>query len=104
VKKYIAALPTVASRWAWLRVTDLANLLVDTGVPFRESHQLAAQLVPDAERARVPLDRVSAALVTGIHPALATALTQLGAGRTRSRLVRRAAGGRGSRWRIRSRS
>ena len=63
---------------ASLRATDLADALVEAGVPFRESHQLVGQLVREAERAGVPLDRVSAAAATKIHPALATALTQLG--------------------------
>jgi argininosuccinate lyase len=63
---------------ASLRATDLADLLVEGGVPFRESHQLVGKLVREAERTGVALDRVSAAAATKIHPALATALTQLG--------------------------
>jgi argininosuccinate lyase len=63
---------------ASLRATDLADLLVAAGVPFRESHQLVGRLVREAERAGVPLDRVATATAAEIHPALATALTQLG--------------------------
>jgi argininosuccinate lyase len=63
---------------ASLRATDLADLLVEAGVPFRESHQLVGKLVREAERTGVALDKVSAAAATKIHPALASALTQLG--------------------------
>jgi argininosuccinate lyase len=61
-----------------LRATDLADLLVETGIPFRESHGLVGKLVREAERAGVPLDRVPAAVAAGIHPALAVAIAQLG--------------------------
>ena len=63
---------------ASLRATDLADLLVEAGVPFRESHGLVGRLVREAERAGVPLDRVPAAVAAAIHPALAAALAQLG--------------------------
>jgi argininosuccinate lyase len=63
---------------ASLRATDLADLLVEAGVPFRDSHRLVGRLVREAERARVPLDRVSTAVAAQIHPALVAALTQLG--------------------------
>jgi len=63
---------------ASLRATDLADLLVETGVPFRESHALVGRLVREAERAGVALDRVPAAVAVRIHPALGAALTQLG--------------------------
>src|SRR2546428_12981938 len=61
-----------------LRATDLADLLVETGVPSRESHALLGRLVREAERAAVALDRVPAAVAVRIHPALGAALTQLG--------------------------
>jgi argininosuccinate lyase len=61
-----------------LRATDLADLLVETGIPFRESHGLVGKLVREAERAGVPLDRVPATVAAGIHPALAAAVAQLG--------------------------
>jgi argininosuccinate lyase len=61
-----------------LRATDLADLLVEGGVPFRESHALVGRLVREAERVGVPLDRVAPAAAAQIHPALAAALSQLG--------------------------
>ena len=61
-----------------LRATDLADLLVEAGVPFRESHGLVGRLVREAERAGVALDRVPTAVAAAIHPALAAALAQLG--------------------------
>src|SRR5207253_1803061 len=63
---------------ASLRATDLADLLVEAGVPFRESHALVGKLVREAERAGVPLDRVPQAVARGIHPALGAARAQLG--------------------------
>src|SRR5213593_3261763 len=63
---------------ASLRATDVADLLVEAGVPFRESHGLVGRLVLEAERAGVPLDRVLPAVAAVIHPALAAALSQLG--------------------------
>jgi argininosuccinate lyase len=63
---------------AALRATDLADFLVETGVPFRESHGLVGRLVREAERSGVPLDRVPLPVATGIHPALGAALAQLG--------------------------
>ena len=63
---------------AALRATDLADFLVETGVPFRESHGLVGRLVREAERSGVPLDRVPQPLAAGIHPALGAALAQLG--------------------------
>jgi argininosuccinate lyase len=61
-----------------MRATDLADLLVEAGVPFRESHGLIGRLVRAAEQAGVALDRVPAAVATEIHPALVPALAQLG--------------------------
>jgi len=61
-----------------MRATDLADLLVEAGVPFRESHGLVGRLVRAAEQAGVPLDRVPAAVAAGIHPALGAAMSQLG--------------------------
>jgi argininosuccinate lyase len=63
---------------ASLRATDLADLLVEAGVPFRESHRFVGRLVREAERAGVPLERVPPAVAAGIHPALGAALSQLG--------------------------
>jgi argininosuccinate lyase len=61
-----------------MRATDLADLLVEAGVPFRESHGLIGKLVRAAEQAGVALDQVSAKVATEIHPALGPALAQLG--------------------------
>jgi len=61
-----------------MRATDLADLLVEAGVPFRESHGLIGRLVRAAEQAGVTLDKVPASVATEIHPALGTALAQLG--------------------------
>jgi len=61
-----------------MRATDLADLLVEAGVPFRESHGLIGRLVRAAEQAGVTLDKVSARVATEIHPALGPALAQLG--------------------------
>src|SRR6267143_448621 len=61
-----------------LRATDLADLLVEAGVPFRESHGLVGRLVREAERSGVPLDQVPSAVAAGIHPKLGAAVSQLG--------------------------
>ena len=61
-----------------MRATDLADLLVHAGVPFRESHGLVGRLVRAAEHAGVPLDKVAPQIAADIHPALAQALATLG--------------------------
>ncbi|HXF96444.1 MAG TPA: argininosuccinate lyase [Gemmatimonadales bacterium] len=61
-----------------LRATDLADLLVQAGVPFRESHRLVGMLVRRAEQAGVPLDQVGASLAAEVHPALGEAIARLG--------------------------
>jgi argininosuccinate lyase len=61
-----------------MRATDLADLLVEAGVPFRESHGLVGRLVRTAEQAGVALDRVPTVVAAGIHPALGAAVAQLG--------------------------
>jgi argininosuccinate lyase len=61
-----------------MRATDLADLLVEAGVPFRESHGLIGRLVRAAEQAGVSLDKVPAQIAADIHPALGPALAQLG--------------------------
>jgi len=61
-----------------MRATDVADLLVEAGVPFRESHGLVGRLVRAAEQAGVALDRVPTAVAAGIHPALGAAVAQLG--------------------------
>jgi argininosuccinate lyase len=59
---------------ASLLATDLADLLVGAGIPFRESHGIVGRLVREAEERKVPIDKVPAA----IHPELASALARLG--------------------------
>ena len=61
-----------------MRATDLADLLVEAGVPFRESHGLIGRLVRAAEHAGVSLDKVPATVAAAIHPALGPALARLG--------------------------
>ena len=63
---------------ASLRATDLADLLVEAGIPFRESHGLVGRLVREAERSGVPLDKVPSAVAAGINPKLGVAVAQLG--------------------------
>lgn len=63
---------------ASLRATDLADRLVEAGVPFRESHGLVGRLVREAERAGVSLDQVPGPVAAAIHPALAAAVARLG--------------------------
>src|SRR5256886_4314798 len=79
----IAALTVDAERMraaldASLRATDLADLLVESGVPFRESHGLVGRLVREAERSGVPLHRMPIPAAAALHPALGAALAQLG--------------------------
>jgi len=49
--------------------TDLADSLVRKGVPFRESHGLAGQMVKRAESLGVPLGQMPLAEYQAIHPA-----------------------------------
>jgi len=59
---------------ASLRATDVADQLVQAGIPFRESHGLVGKLVREAERLGVALDAVPPAAAAAIHsPAAATA-------------------------------
>ncbi|MGH7645234.1 MAG: argininosuccinate lyase [Gemmatimonadales bacterium] len=61
-----------------LRATDLADRLVDAGVPFRESHALVGRLVRAAEDAGVPLDGVPPEMAAEVHAALGEAVRHLG--------------------------
>src|SRR3989440_1361838 len=61
-----------------MRATDLADLLVEAGVPFRDSHGLIGRLVRAAGGAGGPLDKLSPAVAAEIHPALGPALSHLG--------------------------
>ena len=58
--------------------TDLADLLVASGMAFRDAHALVGALVRRAEELGVPLDRVSAAEAARLDPALPASLQALG--------------------------
>jgi argininosuccinate lyase len=63
---------------ASLRATDVADLLVHSGIPFRESHRLVGLLVRESERTGVSLQAVTPEEAARIHPALPDALARLG--------------------------
>ncbi len=54
-----------------LLATDLADYLVERGVPFREAHHAVGAVVRAAETLGAPLDEVPFAEVQKIHPAFA---------------------------------
>jgi argininosuccinate lyase len=56
---------------AGLLATDLADILVEAGVPFRESHEVVGALVRAAEEQGVSLVDLPADLLSDAHPALA---------------------------------
>jgi argininosuccinate lyase len=58
--------------------TDLADLLVASGTPFRDAHAHVGALVRRAEELGVPLDRVSAADAARLDAALPATLRALG--------------------------
>jgi argininosuccinate lyase len=58
--------------------TDLADLLVQAGVPFREAHELVGALVRRAEELGATIDQVPAADVKQIDARLPAALLKLG--------------------------
>ena len=51
-----------------LLATDLADYLVERGVPFREAHHAVGAVVRLAEKAGVALDRLPTADVRAVHP------------------------------------
>jgi len=53
-----------------LLATDLADHLVQAGVPFREAHGIVGRVVAHALERGVPLDRLARAELAGFHPAL----------------------------------
>ena len=53
-----------------LLATDLADYLVEAGVPFREAHHVVGAVVKLAETSKTPLNELSHAAVAKIHPAL----------------------------------
>jgi len=61
-----------------LLATDLADLLVTSGMAFRDAHALVGALVRRAEELGVPLDGVSAAEAERLDPALPASLRALG--------------------------
>ena len=61
-----------------LLATDVADELVNTGIPFREAHGLTGQLVREAESLGVPLREVSSEQAEKIHDALPAILDALG--------------------------
>jgi len=72
--------------------TDLADLLVQAGVPFRQAHELVGALVRRAEELGVTMDRVPKPDLDGIDPRLPGLLGSLG-GAEEAVERRRAAGG-----------
>jgi len=58
--------------------TDLADLLVQAGVPFRQSHELVGALVRRAEDLGVTMDKAPAADVKAIDARLPAVLASLG--------------------------
>ncbi len=58
--------------------TDLADLLVQAGIPFRQSHELVGTLVRRAEDLGVTIDRVSPADVAAIDARMPQVLANLG--------------------------
>src|SRR5581483_4160057 len=52
-----------------LLATDLADYLVQKGVPFREAHHAVGALVRVAEHSAVRIDQLSADEVRAVHPA-----------------------------------
>lgn len=56
--------------------TDLADLLVTKGVPFREAHHIVGHAVRLAEQQGIQLNKLTAAELTELHPALGSAEAQ----------------------------
>jgi argininosuccinate lyase len=79
----VAGLRPVAPRMAAAldpstRATDLADLLVKAGLPFRDAHALVGRLVRRAEELGVGLDAVPGEQVRALDPRLAGPLAALG--------------------------
>lgn len=79
--------------------TDLADLLVKAGIPFRQSHELVGSLVRRAEDLGLTIDRVPGPDVAAIDPRLAGVLATLGD--AEAAVERRQAVGGTSRQRVR---
>lgn len=50
--------------------TDLADLLAEKGLPFREAHEIAGKAVLAAQEMQVPLEKLTQRDLARIHPAL----------------------------------
>jgi argininosuccinate lyase len=57
-----------AAASGYATATDLADWLVRKGLPFREAHRVAGQIVAAAERAGVPLHRLPLGAMQAIEP------------------------------------
>ncbi len=60
-----------------LLATDLADYLVEKGVPFREAHHAVGALVAEAEKAQVPLDQLSLETAQRVHSAIGKDWTEV---------------------------
>jgi len=65
----VRAAHMAAARDDALLATDLADVLVKKGVPFREAHAAVGSVVRRAEREGVPLTRLDLSSYQAIHPA-----------------------------------
>jgi len=72
--------------------TDLADYLVEKGLPFRQAHQIVGQVVREAAEAGLPLSQLPLACYRAIHPAFAADLYRV-FDAARSVARRRAVGG-----------
>ena len=62
---------------AELLATDVADLLVSAGVPFRRSHEIVGGLVREAEERGVPLHELPEAVFRQAHPALSEGVAEV---------------------------
>ncbi len=53
-----------------LLATDLAERLVEGGVPFREAHEIVGRIVAHSTENECPLDQLPREVMRGFHPAL----------------------------------
>ena len=60
-----------------LLATDLADVLVRAGVPFRRSHEIIGELVREAEDREVPLTELPAEVFAGAHPVFEEGVRQI---------------------------
>ena len=62
---------------AELLATDVADLLVRAGVPFRRSHEIVGRLVREAEERGVPLHKLPESVFGQAHPALSEGIAEV---------------------------